>query len=399
MSAKKQQDDEYEFKMPEFDEDEFIAGEKRKAKTYFISFGFGILMAVVCHLAWRSIDAGLRWALTFVLAVCAIGFLVKLLQLFGIDISEFGKKEWLGSIAFYFFTWLAIFILSVNPPFYDASGPEIESTVLPSVQQMGDAVFVTARVTDNTDVSEVRLTISRGDIAISRVMDNPVEAVYTYAFPDETNDTEISFAAADGVYHYTVNATDAAGHRTAWKNGTFSFAEQPLYIDTPDPGASIDASTDIQIRLDRSVLQGFDDDDRRERIRVYYVLNNDTTVNATFYDSFGGEYVYNTSAAYEGWQPGQQNTLRLHAEVQDYYVLPEDIDYSWNLSHRTLTASQVYTYNVEADSSVGVKASPIKEWPDRPDLQRVPGFGMLAAIGGLAAVLLVLRRRRERLDR
>ncbi|MBS3773411.1 MAG: hypothetical protein KGY55_04335 [Candidatus Thermoplasmatota archaeon] len=397
MSAKKQQDDEYEFEMPEFDEDEFIAGEKRKAKTYFISFGFGIVMAIVCHLAWRSIDAGLRWGLTFVLAVCAIGFLVKLLQLLGIDISEFGKKEWFGSIAFYFFTWLAIFILSVNPPFYDASGPEIESTVLPSVQQAGDGVFITARVTDNTDVSEVRLTVSRGDTTIMRVMDNPIEAVYAYMFPDAANETEKDFAGEEGVYHYRINATDGAGHTRAGKNGTFSFTGQLLYIDAPDDGSSIDASTDIQIRLDKNVLAGFDDDDRRDRIRVYYVVNNDTEVNATFYDSFGGEYVYNTSAVYQGWQPGQQNTLRLHAEVQDYYVLPEDIDYGWNLSHRTVSADQTYTYNVEEDSSVGVKASPSKEWPDRPDLQRVPGFGILAAVGALAAVLLVLRRRRERL--
>lgn len=394
MSAKKQQgDDEYEFEIPEFDEEEFIAGEKRKAKTYFLSFGFGILMAAVCHLAWRGIDSGLRWPLTFILAVCAIGFLVKLLQLFDIDISEFGKKEWFGSVAFYFFTWLAIFILSVNPPFYDASGPEIESTVLPSVQQAGGSVFITARVTDNTDVGEVRLTISRGDTVLHRVMENPIESVYTYTFPDETNDTELSFAGADGTYSYTVNATDDSGHRAASKNGTFSFAQQPLYIDMPDDGSSIDASTDIQIRLDRNVLQGFEGDDRRERIRVYYTVNNDTEINATFYDPFGDEYVYNTSAAYQGWQRGQQNTIRLYAEVQDYYILPEEISYSQNLSRRTLEASQTYTFNVEEDSSVGVKPSPEKEWPDRPDLERVPGFGLLAAIAALAVILWLRRRR------
>ena len=395
MSAKKRQDDdEYEFEKPEFDEEEFIANEKRKAKTYFISFGFGILMAIICHVAWRSIDAGLRWALTFVLAVCAIGFLVKLLQLFNIDISAFGKKEWFGSIAFYFFTWLAIFILSVNPPFYDASAPAIESSVLPSVQLVGDSVFITARVTDNTDVDEVQLTVSRGDTTLHRDMDNPIEGVYTYTFPDATNDTEIAFAGGEGTYRYAINATDDAGHETAWKNGTFSFTEQPLYIDTPEDGSSIDASTDIQIRLDRNVLQGFDDDDRIDRIRVYYVVNNDTEVNATFYDTFGGEYVFNTSASFAGWQPGRDNTVRIYAEVQDYYVLPEDIDYAWNLSHRRLEAGQEYTYTVEQDSSVGVKSSPPKDWPDRPDLQRVPGFGLLAAVAALAVALLVLRRRR-----
>jgi len=395
MSAKKRQDDdEYEFEMPEFDEDEFITSEKRKAKTYFLSFGFGILMAVICHFAWRSIDAGLRWALTFVLAICAIGFLVKLLQLFDIDISEFGKKEWFGSIAFYFFTWLAIFILSVNPPFYDASGPDVESSVLPSVQQMGDAVFITARVTDNTDVDSVHLTISRDDTVLHRQMNNPIEGLYTYVFPDETNETEVSLAGASGRIHYTVNASDEAGHEKAYRNGTFTYADRPLYIDRPDEGSSIDATTDIRIHLDKDVLTGMDDDDRRERIRVYYRVNNQTEINATFYDSFGDEYVYNTSAAHVGWQPGQQNTVRLYAEVQDYYVLPEEIDYGWNLSHRTLKAGHTYSYDVEQDSSVGVKASPVKEWPDRPDLERVPGFGLLAALGALAAVMLLLRRRR-----
>ena len=396
MSAKKRQEEtEYEFEMPKFDEEEFITGEKRKAKTYFLSFGFGILMAVICHVAWRSIDTGLRWALTFILAVCAIGFLVKLLQLFDIDISEFGKKEWFGSIAFYFFTWLAIFILSVNPPFYDASAPAIESSVLPSFQQVGGSVFITARVTDNADVDDVRLTVFRGDATIHRDMDNPIKGLYTYTFPDVTNDTEIVFAGGEGSYRYVINATDDAGHEAAGKNGTFSFMEQPLYIDTPEDGSSIDASTDIQIRLDRNVLQGFDDDERIDRIRVYYVVNNDTEVNATFYDTFGGEYVFNTSASFAGWQPGEENTIYLYAEVQDYYVLPKDIDSGWNLSHRTLKALQVYTYAVEQDSSVGMKASPPKEWPNRPDLQRVPGFGLLAAVAGLAVVLLVLRRHRR----
>lgn len=396
MSAKKQPDDEYEFEMPEFDEDEFIAGEKRKAKTYFLSFGFGILMAVICHLAWRAIDTGLRWALTFILAICAIGFLVKLLQVFNIDISAFGKKEWFGSIAFYFFTWLAIFILSVNPPFYDASAPEIESTVLPSVQQVGDGVLITARVTDNTDVDSVRVTISQGNTTLSRVMDNPIEAVYTYAFPDHTNGTETSFAGADGTYQYTVNATDDAGHEKAWKNGTFSFADKPLYVDRPNPGSSIDAATDIRIHLAKDVLPGVDDDSVKERIHVYYTVNNETRVNATFFDPFGDEYVFNTSAAYQGWRPGQENSLRLYAEVQDYHEVPGEIHYNWNLSHRTLTAGDVYSYDVQEDSSVGQKSSPSLEWAGRPVPGRVPGFGLLAALGALA-LLLLLRRRGERL--
>ncbi len=369
MSAKKrQEDDEYEFEMPEFDEEEFIANEKRKAKTYFISFGFGILMAVICHLAWRGIDPGIRWALTFLLAVCAIGFLVKLLQLLDIDLSAFGKKEWFGSLAFYFFTWLAIFILSVNPPFYDASPPEIKSISLPGVQHPGGTVTIAARVTDNVGVSDVAVNVSTGNGTL-----HPMErANGTYRYGYRCNET--------GVVQYTVVATDDSG-RTQHYPGSLMVTDDVISVELPDQ--PLDADDEIEIQVPANVS--------RHTFRVYYTVDG-TTVNATRSGekTVGGttQLLYTTSPEYRGWRESATSTVTFYVEVIHYFEgVPTPCTHT--------IEGGTYNISTTADSAIGGTASPTPSGlPGPQPLERVPGFGLLAAAAALAVILFLRRRKR-----
>lgn len=372
MSAKKQQgDDEYEFEMPEFDEEEFIASEKRKAKTYFISFGFGILMAVVCHFAWRGIDAGIRWPLTFLLAVCAIGFLVKLLQVLDIDLSEFGKKEWFGSLAFYFFTWLAIFILSVNPPFYDASAPEVNTVSLPGVQHPGGNVTIAAQVTDNVGVRDVAVNITGNGLHPMRRSNGTYRSVYHCNETLETGTT----------IRYTVEATDENG-RTKHYPASFEVTDDVISVDLPDQ--PLEADDEIEIQVPQNVS--------RHNFRVYYEVDG-TTVNASQSGekTVGGNAytLFTTSPAYHGWNQSTTNTVTFYVEVIHYFKgVPTP-------STAVITGG-TYNINTTADSAIGDDPSPgPPNLPGPRPLGRVPGFGLLAAVAALAALLLLRRRERR----
>ncbi|NIA09890.1 MAG: hypothetical protein GWP10_09205, partial [Nitrospiraceae bacterium] len=218
---KDKKEGEYEFEIPKFDEKEFIEKEKKKAKTYFISFGFGMVMGVISCLAWIHISPGLRWGLTFLLALTSIGFLVKILQILKVDTSKFGKKEWLGAISFYLFTWLAIFILAINPPFYDASPPYIDGVAIPSIQSIGGSVLIAAKITDNVAVKYARVNITDGDTWNVYNMSKDGD-VYTY---DYVCNKSASF-------NYTIISADRGGRESTF-TGNFSFIKNAITVQAP----------------------------------------------------------------------------------------------------------------------------------------------------------------------
>jgi len=367
MKGKKEEG--YEFEMPEFDEKKFIEKEKRKAKIYFIAFAFGIVMGIICRFAWVNISPGLRWILTFLLAVCSLGFLAKIFQIFDIDISKFGKKEWLGSISFYLFTWLAIFILAINPPFYDASPPKIDAVSLPAIQQAGGSVLIAAKITDNVAVRSASVNITDGSSWSIYDMQKDGD-VYTYSYA--SNKT--------GDFNYTIIATDKNGRESTFE-GNFSFVDDAILVDAPSK--NVDASDEIEIMVIKGISS--------ENFRVYYKIGG-KEINATYSreKTIGNKVyeVYETSPSYEGWNESSSVKVEVFAEVIHYFMNVEK-EYSNNISGGT------YTFNTTADSSIGSAPSPvIKDLPQPRSLRQTPGFGAFAFVVAVAVALLIFRRRK-----
>jgi len=367
MKGKKEE--EYEFEMPEFDEKEFIEKEKRKAKTYFIAFAFGIAMGIISRFAWVNISPNLRWILTFLLAICSLGFLAKIFQIFGVDISKFGKKEWLGSVSFYMFTWLAIFILAINPPFYDASPPKIDCVALPVIQQAGGSVLIAAKITDNVAVKSASVNITDGSSWKVYSMQRDGD-VYTYSY--ENNGT--------GEFNYTIIATDKNGRESTFA-GNFSFVDDAILVDAPS--RAMEASDEIDIM----VLKGISS----ENFRVYYKVDG-KEINATYSreKTLGNKVyeVYETSPSYEGWNESSSVEISVFAEVIHYFLNVER-EYSNNIYGGT------YTFNTTADSSIGSTPSPvIEDLPQPRSLRQTPGFGAFAFVAAVAVALLIFRRRK-----
>lgn len=107
--TKKKKDEEYEFRLPEFDEKEYMEKEMEDAKFSFIVLGYSVLIGVVSFLLLP-----LSFEVALAVGIFA-GFGLKFVPLpFGLDISKFEKKRLIGNAAMYILTWLAVLMILCN---------------------------------------------------------------------------------------------------------------------------------------------------------------------------------------------------------------------------------------------------------------------------------------------
>lgn len=114
----------YEFVPPDFDEKQFLKDEMKATKRTILNIVyaalFGALAAGVTSLTGSA-------SLGLLLMIVGIASLKYVYPVLGIDISKFTKRNWLESGAFFFLTFMAIWILMFNPPFSDHADPTIEN--------------------------------------------------------------------------------------------------------------------------------------------------------------------------------------------------------------------------------------------------------------------------------
>jgi hypothetical protein len=215
----------YEFKVPEFDEEEYLRKEVRDSKALFVTFGYAVLIGVVSFgLSFFDI------ALAALVGFIAIVFLRHLYPLVKVDTTKLEKKQWAGNIIMYLFAWLAVWILLTNPPFSDFASPTIKEdgiyfgspgnwTKYNESNKIDYWMNVSINVTivDNVEVDEdtIVIIISRqeGDqyIEIERGTMNRVgKNKYVYLLDD----------LSQGRHKYTIEVKDINDH-SASHSGTF----------------------------------------------------------------------------------------------------------------------------------------------------------------------------------
>jgi hypothetical protein len=125
---KAKKEEEYEFRPPEFDEKEFIKKELRDTRTVLLTVGyaavFGVIATVLAHLSNSLI--GLSFLLVFV-GIYSLKYFYPLLR---IKTDEFQKKNWAGNVAWFFLTFLAVWVLTFNYPISDKASPKVEDLVV-----------------------------------------------------------------------------------------------------------------------------------------------------------------------------------------------------------------------------------------------------------------------------
>lgn len=115
----------YEFKPPSFDEREFIRGELRETRATVITVLYGGIMGAVAATIALVGASSLASLVAFLIALGGIGGIATVLRYGQVDTSGFHRRQWLSQGTWYFFTFLAIWVLLSNSPFSDVSRPQI----------------------------------------------------------------------------------------------------------------------------------------------------------------------------------------------------------------------------------------------------------------------------------
>ena len=235
---KQKKEEEYEFKPPEFDEEEFLRKELRDTKTVLMTVGyaalFAIIAAVLSNLSSKLI--GVSFLLVFI-GIYSLKYFYPIMK---VKTDEFQKKNWAGNVAWFFLTFLAVWVLTFNYPLSDHAAPEIEEVVVWVTDldtgsitayeyyfnstlgayrwSPDDAVIdlaggnitvnITARVSDNGVLSTVEISIGPA-VTVYETMD--LERVNRYGF-DLTEDRLRDLKDKDQDLMFFIHADDNKGN-------------------------------------------------------------------------------------------------------------------------------------------------------------------------------------------
>lgn len=358
-------DEEYQFEVPDFDEDAFIHKEMVSFKTTSILFAWGVIAALISWGLWESMDGAKTGWYLGLLIVAAFGAALKwLYPRLKIDISHFGRREWLGTAFLLFFTWLAFFLLLTNPPFSDHADPVMEAFASPGLQQEGGDVALDLFATDNGRVTEFHFELTQGSttLATEADLEEVAEGHYRYTLT----------APGAGTYAYTATAHDAKGN-AADLEGSVRVSSRALTV-TPSNG-TLGANENLLVRTA--------DSDDFDPLNVYLRKDDGTRIYLEYSDDFQG---WIATTAYAGWEEGP-NTFTVVAEEDNKFFGATTIN-------STPVERGPFTLTLD-DASGDKEVQPRAKETVPPNVKQTPGLGGLAVAGTLAAVAIAVRRKRD----
>ena len=410
MAKRRKEKDEEEdkpFKIPKFDEEAFLKKERRNIKASFLSFLFGLLMALICFGFWALMgkEFGLRWVLILLVAFANAIFLRQIFLRLKVDLTDFGRKNWFGSYAIYFFTWLIVLIVLVNPPFYDDELPRVETAILPVVQEPGGDIIVVSKITDNVGIDKSSLSLDITDPDGNKTLLTPSsydhdDIIVIFTFKNSENKL--------GDFDYVLTVKDVNGQEIK-KSGTFKYEKSTIEI-TSSRFINISSGDDIRIEVNEDISP--------ENFRVYYKLDDGEEINANRkYEKEKAEY--ETSPEYKGWEENSNFSMTLFVEVSHYFS--NVLEKYGNIVEHT----EEYEFTTTQGSNIGDEDPPVPwNWTkpynknreenllnyDKynnqkninsqvllpyPKTVQAPGFEAIVFLISLAAVILIFKYRKK----
>jgi len=381
-----------DFQIPKFDEEAFIKRERRNIKTMFISFLFGLLIAVICFGFWALIGQNfLRWELVLLVGVVNMVWIKYIFLKLNIDLTDFGRRGWLSTFGIYFFTWILVLIILVNPPFYDAEPPHVELVTLPGMQEPGGTILFAGNIVDNVGINKA---------GISLTITDPNGTTYAPEFTYENHILRYSFENPEntlGTYNYTVIASDVNNLKTT-VTGTFTYATDALEIIS---------SRVTGIMSGDAITINADDKISIVNFRVYYTIDNGSEINVNRKDVNDKEK-YETSAEFKGWSRNATLSVDVYAEARYYFLnIPEKFS-------NTVKDTQVHVFSTADDPNIGTE-EPLVEWnitryllkqsqlpntlnyvvPYPISIGATPGFEILVFVLAIVIVIFLFRRKKN----
>ena len=404
MAKRRKEKDESEdkpFKLPKFDKEKFLKRERRNIKTTILSFILGLIIAIISFGFWVLLSGNsMRWPLVIIFGILTGSWLKYFFIRLKIDLTDFTKKNWLSSYMIYFFTWLVILMILVNPPFYDEEEPYLKLVVLPEMQEPGGDVIFVAKITDNEGIkkSSIQLDITDPDGNTTSISPSEYEYDDIIAkFLFENNQNLI------GEFTYTLSVEDIKG-KTAKKTGSFSYSEDIIEI-TSSRFENITSGDDITIEVDEKISP--------ENFRVYYRLNDGEEINVDRkYVDIKSEY--ESSPEYEGWEENSKYNMTVFAEVSYYFtninnkysnIVEDNTSYEFSTGTASKIGSETppmpwnWTKNSNDQAPVllnydNAKSNKSPLLP-HPRSLKTPGFEIIIFLISLGAVVLIFKYRKK----
>ena len=237
MARRKRKEDEPDWVPPEFDEVGYMRQEIQGAHAAIATIGWAVIGAVVALLLYAVLPA-----LAFFAGI-AVGFgMYFVFPLIGINTDGFKRRDWVGHGITYFFSWLAFWILLLNPPFSDHTDPTVQSIsvspyhagylgnsshMLSCLPLLGgsvtapmagnDSLYVLFRATDNVGLSDVSVEIAPGSQTPFSLKPTPVSGPNRCVDPASTTypggSYDVSFFVNATSYTVTIRAIDTGGRQ------------------------------------------------------------------------------------------------------------------------------------------------------------------------------------------
>jgi hypothetical protein len=374
MAKKRREKDEEEdidFKIPKFDEEKFLKKERKNIKTNYLSFILGILISIISFGFWILLSGNpLRWELVLLFCVFNGSWLRYIFTRFGIDLTDFSRKNWFTSYAIYFFTWFLILLVLVNPPFYDDEAPLIETATLPNMQEIGGTVKIVARIVDNVRVEKdginFNLIYPDGTNITPDFSFNENIFLYVYENPDNIT----------GSYRFTITAKDTNNIKSKIIEESFSYSNDTIKIASPantenQPGPIVTYADPIRFDVQAEVS------------RLYYRVDDSVEINVTS----EGDY-YETTPKQVGWIKGENVTVKAYAEIIFYF---KNLQKQYN---NTIEDTSEYYFQVTDDTQTGTEPSPEVKIKG-PGIYLVPGFELIIFIISFIIVVFIFKKSKK----
>ncbi len=257
----------------EFDEKEYLVKELRNIKLTLVGSVLGVAIAFV------------SFALTFVHPVAGavagglgVAAFKPMISTAKIDTSKLEKKNYLGMFASYFFTWIALWVLLLNPPIADVAHPSVNN-ITPAAQELSEnyndtGIYVTARIVDNAAISSVRFEVF--DDAHPEPIAVPEDAMKRSGITYSANIFSIvdGLGALEGIksgsgtalVNYRIISTDTSGQVTDVEGEITVYPYQPPSIIGIQPASGGIVRND-PIMFTVSENSGI--------LKVYYILDGE----------------------------------------------------------------------------------------------------------------------------
>ncbi len=384
-------EEQLDFQIPKFDEEAFIKKERRNIKTLFIAFLLGLLVAVICFGFWALLEGNfLRWELVLLVGVVNAIWIKYLFLKINIDLTDFGRKGWLTTYAAYFFTWLLVLIVLVNPPFYDGEAPHAEVVALPGMQEPGGTILIAAYIVDNVGVSKAGI-----DFTITDPNGNTFAPEFTY----ENNIFRYTYqnpSHLQGIFNYTFTVSDVNNRKTTVTD-SFSYTDDVLEVSSRFSG--IISSDVVMIRADDRIS--------KENFRVFYKIDEGSEINVDRKEVNDKEK-YETSAEFKGWRANSTAVVTVYAEARHYFLnIPEKFS-------NTVRDNDSYIFTTTNDPNIGTE-EPLVEYnytlallkksqlpntlhyqlPYPISIGTTPGFEVVVLVLAIVVVVYLFKRKKN----